>query len=74
MVNASRPIRLFVKSGKAMRLFLINAALFILLGIWLTGFDQVHWFLYVLPGIFTLSAAFGVCPGSNLWRIVLGED
>jgi len=74
MVNAGRPTRLFVKSGNAMRLFLINAALFILLGIWLTGFDQVHWFLYVLPGIFTLSAAFGVCPGINLWRIVLGED
>ena len=74
MVNSSRPMRLFVKSGNAMRLFLINAALFILLGIWLTGFDQVHWFLYVLPGIFTLSAAFGVCPGINLWRIVLGED
>jgi hypothetical protein len=74
MVNTSRPIRLFVKSGNAMRLFLVNAALFILLGIWLTGFDQVHWFLYVLPGIFTLSAALDVCPGINLWRIVLGED
>jgi len=74
MASASRPMRLFVKSGNPMRLFLVNAALFILLGIWLTGFDQVHWFLYVLPGIFTLSAAFGVCPGINLWRIVLGED
>lgn len=73
MDSANRPLRLFVKSGNAMRLFLLNAALFMLLGIWLTGFDQVHWFLYVLPGVFALSAAFGICPGINLWRMVLGE-
>jgi len=74
MVSVNRPMRLFVRSGNAMRLFLINAALFMLLGIWLTGFDQVHWFLYVLPGVFTVSAALGVCPGINLWRMVLGEN
>lgn len=74
MASTTRPMRLFVKSGNAMRLFLVNAALFILVGIGLTGFDQVHWFLFVLPGIFFLSAAFGVCPGINLWRIVLGES
>lgn len=66
--------RLIVRSGNAMRVFLINATLFIMIGIGLTGFDQVHWFLYVIPAIFTLSASFGICPGINLWRIVLGED
>ena len=74
MGSSNRRWRLFVKSGNAMRLFLINSVLFILAGIWLTGFDQVHWFIYVIPVIYTLSAAFGVCPGINLWRIVLGED
>ncbi|MEA3411530.1 MAG: hypothetical protein U9R74_08315 [Pseudomonadota bacterium] len=65
--------RLFVKSGNAMRLFLINTVIFILVGIWLTDFAQVHWFLYAIPVIFTLSAAFGMCPGLNLWKMILGE-
>lgn len=55
-------------------LFLVHATLFMVVGIWLTGFDQVHWFMYVLPAIFTVSATFGICPGINLWRMVLGED
>ena len=66
--------RLLVKSGNAMRVFLFNATLFMGIGIWLTGFDQVHWFIYVLPVIFALSAIFGICPGINLWRMLLGED
>lgn len=74
MANSGITSRLFVKSGNAMRLFLLNSTLFMLIGIWLSGFDQVHWFMYVLPVIFTLSATFGICPGVNLWRMVLGED
>ncbi len=73
MAEVNKRMGLFVRSGNAMRLFLINAAIFVMVGIWLTGFDQVHWFLYVIPGIFSLSAMFGVCPGINLWRMVLGE-
>jgi hypothetical protein len=49
----------------------MNSAIFILIGIWLTGFDKVHWFTFVIPGIFALSSAFGVCPGLNLWQIIL---
>lgn len=74
MAKSGIASRLFVKSGNAMRVFLFNATLFMLIGIWLSGFDQVHWFMYVLPVIFTLSAVFGICPGINLWRIVLRED
>jgi len=74
MARNKKSLRLFVKSGNAMRIFLINSALFILLGIWLTGFEQVHWFIYVIPGIYTISALFGICPGINLWRIILNED
>lgn len=66
--------RLFVKTGNAMRVFLLNASLFIMIGIWLTGFDKVHWFIYAIPVIFTLSATFRICPGINLWRIVLREE
>lgn len=73
MGDGDKKMRLFVKSGNAMRIFLLNSTLFMMIGIWLTGFDNVHWFLYVLPGIFTLSATFGICPGINFWRIVLKE-
>jgi len=57
-----------------MRMFLINSTLFIFAGIWLSGFDQVHWFIYVIPAIYSLSALFGICPGINLWRIILREN
>ena len=73
MARSRLASRLFVKSGNAMRLFLVNSTLFMLIGIWLTGFDRVHWFMYVLPAIFTVSATFGICPGINLWRMVIGE-
>ena len=66
--------RLFVKSGSAMRIFLFNSSLFIMVGIWLTGFDKVHWFIYIIPALFTLSAILGICPGINLWKIVVNED
>jgi len=74
MADGTRRRGLFVRSGNAMRLFLINPAVLLMLGIWLTDFARVHWFLYVIPALFTLSAAFGVCPGINLWKMILRED
>lgn len=65
---------LFVKSGNAMRMFLLTSVIFLMVGIWLTGFGQVHWFLYVIPILYTLSALFGICPGINLWRMILKND
>jgi len=66
--------RIFVKSGNAVRMFLFSAVIFLMVGIWLTGFDQVHWFLYVIPVGYTLSALFGICPSINLWRILFRND
>lgn len=66
--------RLFGKSSGAVRLFLFNATLFIMLGVWLTGFDKVHWTIYIVPGFFTFAVVFGICPGINLWRIVMKEN
>lgn len=65
--------RLITRSGNAMRMFLFNSALVMMIGIGLSGFNQVHWFSYVMPVIFTIAAIFGVCPGINLWKIVLKE-
>ncbi|MEK7735069.1 MAG: hypothetical protein AAB329_06470, partial [Pseudomonadota bacterium] len=42
----------------------------LLLGIWLTGFNTVHWVLY-LPAAFFISAAVtGICPGMGFSRLL----
>ena len=48
---------------RTQRLFFFNLANFTLLGIWLTGFDQVHWFSYVIPAALYFAAATGFCLG-----------
>ena len=73
MDNPRKPNRLFVKAGNPIRVFLMNSVIVLSVGIWLSGYEQVHWFLYVIPIIFALSALFGICPGINLWRILLKE-
>jgi len=47
----------------AMRFFLLVIGSVILLGIWLTGFDKVHWLLYVPVVFFYFAAVTGICPG-----------
>lgn len=46
-----------------MRLFLLVVAVVLWLGIWLSGFDNVHWLLYVTPTFFTFAVVTGICPG-----------
>ena len=48
---------------KIQRLFFFNIASFIVLGIWLTGFDTVHWFSYVVPAALYFAATTGFCLG-----------
>jgi hypothetical protein len=43
-------------------LFLMMAGL-ILLGIWLTGFNVVHWVLYIPVAALIFAAVTGICPG-----------
>jgi len=43
------------------------------LGIWLTGFDMVHWVLYIPGALLAFGAITGICPGLGLWRKILGE-
>ena len=57
--------------GGAMRLFFIIFGSVIWLGIWLTGFDVVHWVLYI-PAIFAYFAAItGICPGIIITKMLL---
>ena len=62
------------KASKAMRFFFFNAAVIVLIGIWLTGFDQVHWFLYVMPAFFLFASVAGICPGLIMAQKILGKD
>lgn len=62
------------RSGPAARLFFLTVSLVIWLGIWLTGFEIVHWVLY-LPAVFLLFAAVtGYCPGMIITKTLLKEN
>lgn len=63
-----------IKASKAMRFFFFNAAVLILIGIWLTGFDKVHWFAYAVPAFFLFAAAVGICPGLIIAQKIFGKD
>ncbi len=51
------------KISAAMRFFLLVVGSVMLLGIWLTGFNTVHWLLYVPVVFFYFAAVTGICPG-----------
>jgi hypothetical protein len=48
-------------------LFFTMAAL-IMLGIWLTGFNVVHWVLYLPVAALVFAGVTGICPGYMLFR------
>jgi len=53
------------------RLTYVNISLLSLIGIWLTGFDQVHWFIYVVPGALLFAGISGYCVGFDISKKVL---
>jgi ABC-type polysaccharide/polyol phosphate export permease len=55
---------------KAQRAHLISVALIVFIGIWLTGFDKVHWFLYIPVIALTFAGITGICPGLIFWNKV----
>lgn len=58
------------KASAAVRFFLLVLGSILWLGIWLTGFDTVHWLLYV-PAVFLYFAAVtGICPGLIISRML----
>lgn len=48
------------------RILLMSTAILIFIGLWLTGWSQVHWFLYVMPVLFSTFALSGICPETLL--------
>jgi hypothetical protein len=47
--------------SSALRAQFISVALIVFIGIWLTGFNKVHWFLYVPLILFSLAGITGIC-------------
>ena len=60
-----------LKIDSATRFFLLVVSTLIWLGIWLTGFNNVHWILYVPAAFLLLAAILGICPGMFFSRLLL---
>lgn len=56
--------------GSAMRFFFVVASTILWLGIWLTGFAEVHWLLYLPAIFFPFAAVTGICPGLIFSRML----
>ncbi len=52
----------------ALRMQFPSIAAIVLIGMWLTGFDNVHWFLYVPVIMFSFAGLTGICPGMIVWK------
>jgi hypothetical protein len=46
----------------------ISVAIVVFIGIFLTGFDKVHWFLYVPVVLLLFAGLTGICPGLLFWK------
>ncbi|MEE9422349.1 MAG: hypothetical protein V3V50_04255 [Gammaproteobacteria bacterium] len=62
-----------LKVGSPIRVFLLVAGSMIWLGIWLTRFNVVHWFMYVPATFFVLAAITGLCPGIGIMNALFGK-
>ncbi len=61
------------KASPAMRFFLLVSGTVMWLGIWLTGFDKVHWLLFVPAVFFYFAAVTGVCVGLVISRLIFKD-
>ena len=52
----------------AMRMQFLSIALVVFIGIALTGFERVHWFLYVPVAALAFAGVTGICPGMTIWK------
>jgi len=52
----------------AQRMLFLTMAVIITVGIYLTGFKNVHWFLYVPVAALLFAGLSGICPGLMLLK------
>jgi len=51
-----------MKSSKSLRIWFVFVAILLWTGIYLTGFSNVSWILYIPAAGFILAAIIGICP------------
>ena len=61
------------KMDTPMKAFFLFVGLVLWMGIWLTGFQLVHWILYLPATFFLISAVTGVCPGMLFFNEVFNK-
>ncbi len=54
--------------SSALRVLFIVFALIVYLGIYLSGYDNVHWLLYIPVAALLFAGATGICPGLKILR------
>ncbi len=52
----------------AIRMLFLFVAGLIAIGIWLTGFNTVHWLLYIPVAALAFAGITGICPGYIIFR------
>jgi len=52
----------------AIRMLFLTVSATLLFGIWLSGFENVHWFLYVPVAALAFAGITGICPGYLLFQ------
>ncbi len=58
----------------SMRFFFLVSGTILWLGIWLTGFNVVHWLLYVPAVFFAFAVITGICPGLIFSRLLFKDN
>lgn len=53
------------------RLIFFTTSVLGFIGIYLSGYDQVHWFMYTVPVAYLFSAATGFCPAFAISKLIL---
>ena len=52
----------------AQRMLFLTVAIVLWVGLWLTGFNNVHWLLYLPATLLAFAGITGICPGLVVWR------
>jgi len=63
----------FQNAGTPMRLLFLMIAALIWAGIWLSGYNTVHWVLYLPAAFLTFAAVTGICPGLHIFGKITGK-
>ena len=63
-----------LKINSPMRMFLLVFSGLIWLGMWLSGFGNIHWLLYIPATFGVLAGITGFCPGMMFSRMITGKS